>query len=104
MSGFSSQGVGAGLCAKADVESAVSAAAIKSVLVENPVIIAAPGKLPNNLASANFLNKSRTLRPRQYDGPIGRSTPPTHCDFAKPSSRLSCGFGLEAVFAIAPRG
>jgi len=43
MSGFSSQGAGAGLCANADAESAVSAAAIKNLVVENPVIIAAPG-------------------------------------------------------------
>jgi hypothetical protein len=77
MSGFSSQGVGAGLCANADVESAVSAAAIKNVLVENPVIIAAPGNLPNNLASANILNKSRTPLPRQYDETYRRSAAPS---------------------------
>jgi hypothetical protein len=74
MSGFSSQGVGAGLCANADVESAVSAAAIKNVLVENPVIIAAPG---NPCKYANILNKSRTPLPRQYDETYRRSAAPS---------------------------
>jgi hypothetical protein len=42
MSGFSSHGDGAGLCANADVVSAPSAAAIKRVLVEDLVIVHAP--------------------------------------------------------------
>src|SRR5258708_30465207 len=43
MSGVSTHGVGAAACAKADVASADSAAAIKRVLVENRVIIVLPG-------------------------------------------------------------
>src|SRR5712671_912524 len=43
MSGLSTHGVGAAACAKADVASADSAAAIKRVLVENPIIIILPG-------------------------------------------------------------
>src|SRR5258707_14469087 len=43
MSGVSTHGVGAAACAKADVASADSAAAIKRVLVENRVIIILPG-------------------------------------------------------------
>jgi len=39
MSGFSSQGVGAEPCANAEAVSAASAAAIKKLLVGNPVIV-----------------------------------------------------------------
>jgi len=42
MSGDSTHGVGAALCALADVASAVSAIAAKSVLVENLVIVHSP--------------------------------------------------------------
>ena len=52
MSGFSSQGVGAAACANADVVSAVSAAAIKRVLVENRVILHAPGNRSEKLSGA----------------------------------------------------
>jgi hypothetical protein len=44
MSGLSTQGVGAAAWADADVENALSAAAIKTVLVENLVILHPPGK------------------------------------------------------------
>src|SRR5664279_1331802 len=104
MSGFSPQGVGAGLCANADAESAVSAAAAKNVLVENPVIISAPGSLTNKFGTANISNKSRTPLPRQYDEAYRRSAPPRHCDFALPTSRLSCGFAIEAAFANCATG
>src|ERR1700692_3493205 len=49
MSGDSTQGVGLAACANADVVSAVSAAAIKRVLVENRVILHAPGNRPEKL-------------------------------------------------------
>jgi hypothetical protein len=63
VSGFSSQGVAA--CAKAAVERAVSAAAIKKVLAENPVMVMLPGI--HATRPPIVLNKSRTALSRQYD-------------------------------------
>src|SRR5512141_399083 len=77
MSGFSSQGVGLAASAKlavvdAQAARAVSAAAIKMVLVANPVILHAPRPLVWKRLSgigppANLPNKSRTPLSRQYD-------------------------------------
>src|SRR5450759_2349265 len=97
MSGASTQDVGLAASAKAEVVSAVSAAAIKKVLVENPVILHAPKKLRR---LANLLNKSRTSLSRQYDEPIRRSPRPGRlCDFPRPAWRLCSGFSLEQFFA-----
>jgi hypothetical protein len=98
MSGDSTQGVGAGVSATADVVSAANAAAIKMVLVENSVIMRAPRRRSEkvDLACRVFLNKSRTTSIRW--------PPPRHqlrrlrlCDFPRSALRLSCDFGLEAV-------
>src|ERR1700737_1778679 len=101
MSGVSTQGVGAALCANADVVSAVSAAAIKRVLVENLVITHAPSNRSEKVwRPANFLNKSRTPLSRQYDESCRRDRRPyDFCDFPLPTLRLSSGFGLEPVIA-----
>src|ERR1700752_4477249 len=80
MSDFSSQG--AASCAKAEVESAVSAAAIKKVFVKNPVIVVLLLAAP-----IVVLNKSRTTLFRQYD----RRAHPLHaspCEFVISRSRL----------------
>jgi hypothetical protein len=80
------------------VVSAVSAAAIKTVLVENLVILRAPGNRSEK--NGPVLNKSRTPLSRQYDRSIRRAARRLrHCDFPHPSSRLSSGFGLERQFA-----
>jgi hypothetical protein len=66
MSGFSSQGVGAAACAKADDASPVSTAAIKKVLQkvlqEFLVISLVMSSLPaaNSASAPSLLNKSRT--------------------------------------------
>src|SRR5664280_2533717 len=73
MSGDNSQGAGLASCAKAAVVSAVSAAATKTVLVENLVILHAPSsqseKTDPAIAVDSLLNKSRTPSSRQYDAP-----------------------------------
>src|SRR5690349_15921080 len=80
MSDFSSQGVAA--CAKAEVESAVSAVAIKKVLVA--VMVMLPGSL--RCACPFALNKSRTILSRQYDLCSHPSRVPSH--FVIPRNRL----------------
>ena len=90
MSDFSSQGVGAALARMRTSVSAPSAAAIKKVLVENPVIVILPagrnGRRP-------ILNKSRTSLFRQYDAAVRRITRALRlCDFPLPTSRLCSGF------------
>src|SRR5665647_598099 len=106
MSGFSSHGVGAGLCAKAEFVSAVSAAASKRVLVENPVILQSPSNRSEKIRRpVNVLNKSRTSLSRQYEEPIRRSARRLRvCDFPYPASRLSSPFGLEPVFTKSVTG
>jgi hypothetical protein len=74
MSGVSTQGVGAGAWANADVVSAPSAAAIKRVFVENLVIVHSP-RQPIRIVDS-ILNKSRTPMPRQYHETVGRSAHP----------------------------
>jgi hypothetical protein len=74
MSGVSTQGAGAAACANAEVVSAASAAAAKTVLVENLVIILAPSNLSEFLHRA-ALNKSRTPLPRQYDEHFAAARP-----------------------------
>src|SRR6267378_303967 len=80
MSGFNSQGVGAAACANAGVVSAAgaaattSAAAIKSVLVENLVILHSPSY--RSEGGISFLNKPRTPFSRQYGEPFRRSKDP----------------------------
>jgi hypothetical protein len=68
VSGLSSQGAGAAACANADVVNAVSAAAIKKVLIGNIVIAFSQRRF-----FPVYLNKSRTLIQRQYDGSFRRS-------------------------------
>jgi hypothetical protein len=58
MSDFSSHGVGAAACAKADVASPVATAAIKKVLPKNLVIVVLPAA--NSAFAPSALNKSRT--------------------------------------------
>ena len=64
MSGLSTQGVGAGVSANADVVSAASAAATKKVLVENLVIIRTPGNRPSKPRQWRFLEQTtNAIRP-----------------------------------------
>jgi hypothetical protein len=70
MSGVSTQGVGAAVCANADVVSAVSAAAIKKaatikkVLVENLVIMCPPGNRSSKLVGLPILEQTtNAIRP-----------------------------------------
>src|SRR5665647_3252885 len=104
MSGFSSQGVGLAASANADVVSAISAAAVKRVLVENLVILLAPSnrseKVGPAMAVRRFLNKSRTSIARQHHGPVHRSARRSRLwDLPRPASRLCSGLGLEQHFA-----
>src|ERR1700722_13741756 len=85
MSGESTHGVGSALCAKADVVSTLSAAAIKNVLVENFVIPRAPRHRSEK--SANVLNKSRTLSSRQYDELFGAAQGRATSRFRAPGPR-----------------
>jgi hypothetical protein len=72
MSGFSSHGVGATVSATANVASAVSAAASKTVLIENSVILRAPSNRSEKVRRpTDLLNKSRTPLLRQYDESLG---------------------------------
>src|SRR5438105_10505202 len=97
MSGVSTQGVGARVCAKADVVSAPSAAAIKRVFVENLVIVHSPRQ---PIIVEPILNKSRTPLSRQYDETVGRSASKRTSDFV--ISRIApgdySGSGLEPMF------
>jgi hypothetical protein len=72
MSGLSTQGVAAA-CADAAVVSTLSAAAIKRVLVDRPVIPHPPGyrfEILNGVPTIP-LNKPRTIFARQYnEGPV----------------------------------
>src|ERR1700752_833738 len=99
MSGFSSHGVGAALCAKAEVESAASAAASKRLLVENRVILSSPGIGPKKFGVPPIiLNKSRTSLLRQYDDTTSRFAAVRHSrlwDLPPPASRLCSGSGLD---------
>src|SRR5436190_2880218 len=93
MSGFSSHGVA---CAKAEVESAVSAAAIKKVLVEIPVIV-----ILLLCRGRHLLNKSRTLLFRQYDLCSHRITPCLRvCDFPPATSRICSRFRLQKLYCL----
>src|SRR5436190_18072708 len=95
MSGFSSHGVA---CAKAEVESAVSAAAIKKVLVEIPVIV-----ILLLCRGRHLLNKSRTMLFRQYDLCSHRITPCLRvCDFPPATSRLCSRFRLQKLYCLKP--
>jgi hypothetical protein len=88
MSGFNSHGVGA--CANADVVSAVSAAAIKRVLVENPVILPSPidrsEKVGHIVEQITNVILPSTCR-------FAASPSIRLCDFPPSASRLSSGFG-----------
>src|ERR1700761_6852030 len=91
MSGLSTQGVGAAAWANADVVSAVSAAAIKRVFVEDlVVIIHAPSNWLKKFANGGFLNKPRTPFVRQYAAT---------CDLPRPASQLCCRSGIEGGFS-----
>src|SRR5260370_40069412 len=98
MSGVSTQGVGAAASANADVVSAVSAAAIKKLLVANLVILVLPGGRSSQLVGLPMLEQTTNA--------IHPSICPVHswrratldfrlCDFPHPTSRLSFGFSLE---------
>src|SRR5260370_31455473 len=81
MSGASTQGVGAAVSANADVVSAISAAAIKKVLVENLVTTRPPATGLQSWSVCLCLNKPRTPFARQHDRPIHRSASPETLDF-----------------------
>src|ERR1700694_356349 len=98
MSGVSTQGVGAALCASADAGSAPSAAAIKSVLVENPVIVYPP-PATDQKSWSRLEQITNAIVPsiRGVSSPQRASR--TVCDFPHRSPRLCSDSGLEPRFA-----
>src|SRR5712691_12844943 len=93
MSGVSTHGVGSAACAKADVASADSAAAIKRVLVENRVIIVLPGgrSLRVFVGPPVLEQTTNVVLPsiRRVHSPAPITLSFRLCDFPLPASRLS---------------
>src|SRR3954449_3612933 len=77
MSGESTQG--AALCAPAAVASAVSAAAVTSVFIENRLILEFSRQPIRIHANQALLNKSRTAIRRQYDASRSRDFAVSRC-------------------------
>src|SRR5882757_5051511 len=99
MSGVSTHGVGSAACAKADVASADSAAAIKRVLVENRVMIILPGgrSLKVFVGPPVLEQITNAILPtiRRVHSPQRATLDFRLCDFPPPTSRLSSDFSLE---------
>src|SRR3981189_580310 len=99
MSGVSTHGVGAAACAKADVASADSAAAIKRGLVENPVIIILPvARALRVLVGPPVIEQTtNAVLPsiRRGHSPQRVTLDFRLWDFPLPASRLCSGFSLE---------
>src|SRR3954454_616388 len=88
MSGFSSHGAGAAACANAEVVSAASAAAIKKLLVENPVIVILPAA-ENSLSCPVIEQITNVVIPSMPPSPHHASRSPFSCDFV--ISRVASG-------------
>jgi hypothetical protein len=80
MSGFNSQGVGAAACANAEVVSAVSAAVIKKLLVENRIIVILPAA-ENSLSCPLFEQITNVIIPSMAASPHHAWRSPFSCDF-----------------------
>src|SRR4051794_18227071 len=95
MSGESTQG--AALCAPAAVASAVSAAAVTSVFIENRLILEFSRQPIRIHANQALLNKSRTAIRRQYDASRSR-------DFAVSRCKLDRYLRFQVRARRAPKG
>src|SRR6267378_188816 len=107
MSGLSTHGVGAAACAKADVASADSAAAIKRVLVDIRVIIVLPGDRFKSFCRPAIFEQitNAILRSiRRVYSPQRASLDFRLCDFPLPASRLSFDFSLESLLKNTSQG
>src|SRR5436305_14459235 len=105
MSGFRSQGVGAAACAKAVVVSAVSAAAKRKLLVENPFIVILPAA-EISLSCPVFGQITNVVIPSMAPSLHHRALAITSllrlCDFPHGAWRLCSPFDLETLYCEKP--